>query len=357
MLRKVPREPLKWQYLGILAIVPLLVPSAALADSGQSLSLTMTGGISSVGGQTYILNQHGSAIYALVQGQALNPGGTNLEYSLTANVQGSSVSGRAEIYFSGTSGSQHVSLEGKVTIQGMIPIEPFPDGSAIPSAFIGTLDGSLSVGGTRTTVSLQVSLESPFINPFGGPLVITSSDGSSLVLVSGYQVAKILYSNVQVFTLSVMGTVGSTPVSGGSATLTTWAVEDLHAGTETEVGSIAFAGMTPSFLDSKGFYFGKSIIPSPANCLTTYGFTPCTIDCTSGLNLLLGVPGLDLTKLPAGLCTVTGFISSGHFFTQGQSVRISGDYTTVWDIPAISFGVTIPPPVGGSTITGTVSQH
>jgi len=357
MLRKVPREPLKWRYLGILAILPLLIPSAALANSGQSLSLTMTGGISSVGGQTYILNQQGSAIYALVQDQTLNPGSTNLVYSLIANVHGSSVSGHAEIFFSGTLGSQQVRLEGIVTIQDMIPIEPFPDGSAIPSAFIGTLEGSLSVGGTRTPLTMQVSLESPFINPFGGPIVITSSDGSSLVLVSGYQAAKIVYSNVQVFTLGVVGTVGSTPVSGGSATLTTWAVEDLHAGTETEVGSIAFSGMIPSFLDSKGFYFGKSIIPSPANCLSTYGFTPCTIDCTSGLNILLGVPSLDLTKLPAGLCTVTGFISSGHFFTQGQDVRISGDYTTVWDIPAISFGVTLPPPVGGSTITGTVTQH
>jgi hypothetical protein len=348
---------MKWRYLGILALVPLLIPSAVLADSGQPLSLTMTGGISSVGGQTYILNQHGSATYALVQNQALGTTGTHLDYSLFANVHGGSVSGQADIRLSGTSGGQQVRLQGRVTIQGMVPIEPFSDGSSIPSAFIGTFAGTLSVGGTVSSVSLQVSLESPFINPFGGPVVVASSDGSSLVLVSGYQSAKIIYSNVQVFTLTVTGTVGTTPVSAGTATLTTWAVEDLGAGTETEVGSIAFMGMTPSFLDSKGFYFGKSVIPGPANCLTTYGFAPCTVDCTSGLNILLGLPSLDLTKLPGGLCTVTGFVSSGHFFTQGQGVRISGDYSTVWDIPAVSFGVTIPPPVGGSTITGTVSQH
>jgi hypothetical protein len=329
-----------------------------MADSGQQqLSLTMTGGIASVGGQTYIMSQHGPATFALVQNQPLDKGSAHLDYSLTVNVHGSSVSGQAQIQLSGTSGGKRVQLNGKIAISGMIPVEPFTDGSAIPSAFTGVLTGTLAVGGSTSSVSLPVSLESPFINPFGGPVVIASADGSSLVLISNYQVAKIIYSDVQTFTVSLSGTVGTTPVTAGTATLTTWAVEDLHAGTETEVGSIAFVGMTPASLDSQGFYFGSSIIPSQSNCTTTYGFSPCTIDCTSDLNLLLGVPSLNLGGLSSGLCTVTGFISTGHFFTNGQGVSISGGYKTVWDIPAVSFGVGLPPPLGGSTITGTVTTH
>ena len=344
----------------------MLFSSAVIADSGhggqgnqgsQQLSLTMTGGISSVGGQTYIMSQHGPAAYASVQGQALDSGSAQLDSSLVVNVHGSSVSGRASIHLSGTSAGQRVQLEGKVSLSGMIPIELFPDGSAIPSAFTGLLTGTLSVGGSRSSISLPVSLESPFINPFGGPVVLASADGSSLVLASNYQSASIVYSSVQVLTVSVTGTVGQTPVTGGTATLTTWAVENLKAGTETEVGTIAFAGMTPDSLNSKGLYWGSSIIPSQSNCDTTYGFSPCTMDCTSAVNLLIGVPTLDMSKLPAGLCIITGFISSGHFFTNGQGVSISGTYTTVWDIPAVSFGVSIPPPFGGSTITGTVTTH
>jgi hypothetical protein len=352
---------LKLIYLAVLGVLPLLFSNVAMADSGQQqLSLTMTGGIASVGGQTYIMSQHGSATFALVQGQPLDKGSAQLVYSLTVNVHGSSVSGQAQVQLSGTSAGKRVQLDGKIAINGMIPVEPFSDGSAIPSAFTGVLTGSLSVGGSASSVSLPVSLESPFINPFGGPVVVASADGSSLVLVSSYQEARIIYSNVQTFTVSLSGTVGTTPVTAGTATLTTWAVEDLHAGTETEVGSIAFVGMTPASLDSQGFYFGSSIIPSQSNCATTYGFSPCTIDCTYALNLLLGVPslgGADLGGITSGLCTLTGFISTGHFFASGQGVSISGGYKTVWDIPAVSFGVGLPPPLGGSTITGTVTTH
>jgi urocanate hydratase len=70
----------------------------------------------------------------------------------------------------------------------------------------------------------------------------------------------------------------------------------------------------------------------------------------------MGVSSLDVSMLPTGLCTLTGFISSGSFHSIGAHVVISGTYTTVWDIPAVAFGVVIPPPFGGSTITGTVTR-
>jgi hypothetical protein len=348
---------MKWLYIGLAAAAILLFSNVAMASSTQPLSLTMTGGINSVGGQDYVLNQHGSAAYATIVGRTLSPQSTHLDYSLVADVYGNTVTGHASVHLDGkTVSGQTIDLDGIVVIKGMVPVESF-SGSAIPSAFLGQLLGSITIGQTKHSISFPVSMESPFINPFGGPVVVASlGAGGSIVLVSGYQVAKVIYSDVQVFTLSVTGTVGTAPVTTGTAALKTWAIEDLRAGTETEMGSIAFVGMTPSFLDSSGFYTGKSIIPSSGNCLTTYGFSPCTLDCTPLLPLLMGAPSLNLAPLPGGLCTVTGFISSGSFQTFGHGVHISGNYETVWDIPAVSFGITIPPPLGGSTITGSVSS-
>ncbi len=347
---------MKWLYVGLLLMASLFMSNVASASSGQPLSLSMVGGINSVGGQVYVLDQAGSAAYASVHGLTLSPSTSHLDYSLVADVDGSFVTGHAVIHLTGTTAKgQSVELDGKIAIHSMIPAESFI-GSGIPSAFLGVLNGSVSVGKDSRPFNVHVSLESPFINPFGGPIVVSSLDsGNSLVLVSGYQVARIVYTDVQVLTLSVSGTVGGTPVTAGSATLTTWAVENLHAGTESEQGTISFHGMTPGYLDSSGSYSGNSIIPSASNCLTTYGFAPCTFDCTVDLPALMGVPALNLVPLPSGLCTVTGFISSGSFHTNGPHAEISGTYATVWDIPAISFGVSIPPPFGGSTITGTVS--
>jgi hypothetical protein len=348
---------MRWLLVGLLVIATLLVSGAAQASSTQPLALTMIGGINSVGGQNYVLNQDGSVAYASIHGLTISPAGSHLDYSLYAHVDGLSATGHASIHFVGTTAhGQKIELDGQVAIRGMVPAEPFK-GSAIPSAFLGVLSGSGSIGGSSRSFSVPVSLESPFINPFGAPIVVTSLDAAnSIVLVSGYQAAKIMYSNVQVLTLSVTGNVGTTPVTAGNAALTTWAVEDLYSGIETEVGTISFYHMTPGFLDSSGHYAGKSIIPSASNCLTTYGFTPCTFDCTPDLPLLLGAPTLNMAPLPGGLCTVTGFISSGAFQTHGAHVQISGNYVTVWDIPAVTFGVGIPPPLGGSHITGTVSS-
>jgi len=345
--------------VGLLFLASLLLSNAAFASSTQPLTLTMTGAISSVGGQFYYLNQVGGAAYASVNGHSMDPSSSHVQYSLFANVQGGSATGHGTISLDGTTyDGKRVDLDAKVTINGMIPAEQF-QGSAIPGAFIGLMTGSVTVGaeGSAVAFSLPVSLESPFINPFGEPIVVASLDPqNSIVLATGYQSAKIVYSNVQVLTFSVTGAVGDTPISAGSATLRTWAIENLYAGTESEVGTISFQGMNPGYLDSSGFYAGKSVIPSESDCLTTYGFSPCTFDCTPELPLLMGVPTLDLTQLPAGLCTVTGFISSGTFHTHGADAQISGNYATVWDIPAVSFGIGIPPPFGGSTITGTVSS-
>jgi len=349
---------MKWIYVALIAMASLLVSNGAVAYGPQPLALTMTGGINSIGGQNYILGQHGSVDYASVMGQTLNPHGSLLAYSLTADVVGASVSGHGTLHLVGTTaGGKSITLDARISIQNMVPAESF-QGSAIPSAFLGLLTGTFSTGGVSSSVSLPVSVVSPFINTYGGPIVLASLDtANSIELVSAYQFADIFYSNVQVFTVSVTGTVGGTPVTAGSATLSTWAMENLRAGTEVEAGSIAFQGMNPSMLDSSGFYSGSSVIPSSSNCLSTYGFSPCTTDCTAYLPLLMGAPDLNTGPLPSsGLCTITGFISSGTFHTHGSHAQISGSYRTVWDIPSVSFGISIPPPFGGSTITGSVSS-
>ena len=354
----------------ILALAPVIVlllmgGNVAFASAPQHvpLALSMTGGIGAAGDQHYVLAQDGVIAYASIFGKTIKPHSSSLDYSLVADVHGLSVSGHANVHLVASSlDGQKVVLNGKVVIQGMVPAEVFTSG-AIPSAFLGLLTGTVTIGRDSETIALPVSLESPFINPFGGPIVLATLDvPSSIVLVTDYNVAKIQYSNVQLFTLSVTGKLGQSPVTAGSAALTTRSIENLVRGTETETGSIAFTGMTPSLLDSSGHYSGSSIIPSENQCLSTYGFEPCTLDCTAYLPLLMGAPSLDLSSLPTGLCTITGFISSGSFNSVGAHVVIRGTYTTVWDVPAVTFGcpssavtiICLPPPLGGSTITGTV---
>jgi hypothetical protein len=317
----------------------------------------MTGGISAAGDQQYALSQDGQLLYASILGVQVDPASISLHYSLVAHVHDLSATGQAKIHFvASSSDGQRVMLDGTVTINGMVPAKVFASG-AVPSAFLGFLRGTVTTGGSSQPIALGVSLESPFINPFGGPIVVTTFDASnSIVLVTDYHVATIHYGNVKVLTLSVTGTLGSSAVTAGSATLTTRATEDLVAGTESETGTISFTGMNPSLLNSFDLFSGSSIIPSESQCLSTYGFASCTLDCTSYLPELMGVPSLDVPGLPAGLCTLTGFISSGSFHSIGAHVVISGTYTTVWDIPAVTFGVGIPPPLGGSTITGTVTS-
>lgn len=359
---------MKWLYIGALLVMPLLISNAVLAyslappassppKSSQPLSLIMTGGISAAGDQQYMLAQDGQLVYASIFGVQVEPASSSLHYSLVAYVHGLSATGQANIHLVASSpDGQKVRLDGTVAINGMVPAEVFTSG-AIPSAFLGFLRGIVTTGGKSQPIALGVSLESPFINPFGGPIVVTTLDASSsIVLVTDYHFATIHYSNVKVLTLSVTGTLGSSAVTAGSATLTTRATEDLVAGTESETGTISFTGMNPSLLNSFGQYSGSSIIPSGSQCTSTYGFYPCTFDCTSYLPTLMGASSLDISGLPTGLCTLTGFISSGSFHSVGAHVVIRGTYTTVWDIPAVTFGVEIPPPYGGSTITGTVTR-
>jgi hypothetical protein len=261
----------------------------------------------------------------------------------------------------------------------MVPGESFPSG-AIPSAFLGSVKVELSgqnENAGENPVTLPISLESPFLNPFGNAIIIASTDSpNSILIVTTYQEAKVTYEDAQASSETpggtLSGTLDQTPVSTGSVTLTTRAVEDLFAGTETESGTVTFSGMTPSILDASGRYSGSSIIPGSSTnpCETTYGF-PCTFDCTTFLPLFLGDLSLDLSKLPStGACTITGFISSGSFTMstgdndQGQGnnqdnhVSIKGNYMTVWDIPSVTFGLEIPIAMGGgSTITATVGSE
>jgi hypothetical protein len=353
---------MKWKLLGSLLVLPLLFAPVASAKSSQPLTLLINGAIDSSGSQHYVVNQAGGFLYASMLGHTLDPASGTIHYSLVADVNGLAVKGQAEVHVKGvTTGGSSIAFDGKVAISGMIPAEVFPLGctppgclSAIPGAFLGSLKGSYTLGGSTKSISLPISLESPFLNPFGHPIVVATADTpNSIVVVTDYSVAKVIYAHVQSGSFSVSGTLGSSKVSGGSALLSTWAYEDLLAGKEYEVGTIAFTGMTPSQLDASGFYSGNSVIPAAPS-----------FDCTAFLSNQLSPPSLgllgiflDVSPLPTDLCTLTGFLSSGSFVMVGDHVHIKGSYVTVWDIPAVTFGVTIPPPLGGTVVTASVTGN
>jgi len=311
-----------------LALLLLLafIPAAHATPPPNELDLTITGSIDSVSQQTYT-QSGGVVVSAYILGEPVDTSTAVFTESLSASVaaDGLTTTGTATFSLSGNflDTGTSFTIGDTITIDGAIPAESFPLGcttctSQVPGFFVGT--GAL--GGW--------DLESAFLNPFGGPVVWASTDGS-VVIVFSYTAATIDWQNVQ-STGSLSGTLGATLVSG-SFTETTNAHEDLRAGTETESGTLTFLGMTPSCvpldatcvsLDASGPYSGTSTIPSSS-----------TVDCSAP------------TGLPEGTCTETGFNSIGEF-TLDPGTLITGTYGPLaWAVPALSFS---------GPATATVSQ-
>jgi len=332
-----------------LVALPLLLlmmsgtQAFAATAATQQVTLGMSGQISNAGSQVYY-NSGGSLAAAFILGNAIDVSSAHVSFNIIATVTGIRASGFAFLHLDGstmpTSGpAQPVEVDALVTISSMLSAEPFPLGcgepgtvpaapctSAVPGFYLGSAQTTISVGKATQHVNLPVALESAFLNPFGAPILFTSSESATpaIFLVTTYNHANIIWHGVKLAG-SVAGT-GSTKATG-QFVLTTDAQEDLFAGTEHEYGgSWTFLDMAPSSLNAQGSFSGSSTIPPPG---------PGS-DCSS----LTGVPGT---------CSLTGFVSKGEFDTRTTShANLDGSYVTTWAVPALTFT---------SAVSASLSQH
>ena len=297
--------------------------TAAFANTpSQALNATLSGGVTNLGTQLYSMS--GGQVYYGYLGTTPIDNGATIQYNLVAYQSGVSTSGYASIHFSGSVGGTPVTVRGNFQIGGadmgaglpagcMTPAEPTtPCTQILPFDFIGTSNVQLTVG--TTTQSETMVIESPYWNPFGGPIYLASIDGA-ITIVATYSQGTILWTGAQVGGY-ISGTLGSSPFSG-TFSQTSTEYENLVTGTATDAGTFQYSTNIAS-LNSPGTWTGSDTIPTTG------------IDCTS------------ITMLPM-TCTETGFISTGHF----RAGAMSGTYSTTWGIPAYQFT---------STATGAVSQ-
>lgn len=312
----------------------------------QPLSLTIMGGVVSAGNQHYLIDQHGQALLALVQGDPIAE--AQLTYHLDVQIQGMSATGTGMFHLTGQdmiTGS-NVNMNGFVKIVSSQPAVCFTgtsmdlscsgaDTSQVPADFLGYASILVTTGQTpQTHVTLQnvlMAFESPYFNPFGNAIMFgdattmttNTPSANSILVVTNYSRATIDWSQV-VDAGVVSGTLGagvdSTTVSGYMTQVAS-EHEDLVAGTAQDSGTLTLQGMTPSLLDVSGPYNGHSIIP-------TAGSIPC--------GSVLGIQ----------ICTQTGFLDSGNFhLNSGPSAGhpptlVKGSYSTTWLIPAFGFTAT-----------------
>ena len=299
------------------AVFIILLAGCSIAYARPaSLSLVMTGEVLSVGSQSYSV-QGGQLVSGSVLGSSLNPWNSFLQYSLTASVSGLSATGSATFVLRTTvsHGLPEV-VKGAIEIVGMTPAVSLPIGctgsgctGAIPALFDGEGLVTVSTGNSVQTLTLGMAFESPYLNPFGGPIFFESS-GSQVVVIASYSQASIQWAKVQMGG-TVSGSAGGESVTGNFGMVVN-SSENLNTGTERDRGSIAFFGMSDPSLDAAGWFSGFSTIPR-------WTSTPCT-------------------GFPPGTCNQTGLESYGVFSqTTTSGGTISGQYTTQWSVPAVGF--------------------
>jgi len=315
------RTPEQIRALTSIAILLLLGgTTAAFADSPQTLNATMTGAVTNLGNQTYNVSG-GEVMYAYIGGNAIDPNSGTIRYYLFASQSGLSTRGFASVQFSATIGGTPVSVKGSFEIGGADMGAGLPAGCTttcteiLPFDFIGSSNVQLTMG--TTTMPETLVIESPYWNPYGGPIYLVSPD-NAIAIVATYTQGTILWTGAQTGG-AIQGTFNGSPVSG-TFTQTSTEYENLVTGTATDVGTIQF-NTNVAALNAKGIYTGSDTIPT--------GPTSGSYDCSPAM-------------LPY-TCTVTGFSSNGNFRAGGMS----GTYTTTWGVPAYAFS---------STILATVSQ-
>lgn len=299
----------------VLALVLLAGSSIAYASTPVQLNANFAGGVIDAGNQKYRV-EGGTVVLASFLGNPLDPAYLEFEYSLRAEVTGSSVTGRASLELESNEEGSDLEIKGEVDINGAIGVAVGP--SQIPFYLTGT--GTLSVEQDETEQEIDVLMlfESPYWNPFGNPILITTVD-SSLVIVTTYTRGTIDWSYVATGAF-VFGQLDEQPFSG-TFTQIAKAHEDLVAGTEKDSGTITLDGL-PGVGPLSGDYRGESVIPA--------GGTPGGLGCEA-------FPA----ELQTLVCTSTALNSTGELKLKGDGLKLSGEYVTVWSEPAITFTGTL----------------
>jgi hypothetical protein len=339
--------------LAAIVVLALLGTNAAFADSswGTSIPFTFavgtpaapTGKVLNFGDQTY--NASGGVVVlplTEIEGQPLKA--ATIQFSLSAEVKGLKAIGVVRFDLEGTSGGQPISVTGEY---GVNNTETSTQANAIiisstgapctgraakacselPLSFIGNALVHVKVGKAGSqTLRETVLTENPYLNPFGKPIVIASTN-SAIVIVTTYNMGTIVWNGSRVagaITSGAFGTPSPKTVTG-TLGLNSTEHEHLVAGTATDRGTVALTGMSPSIMDAAGNFTGNSVIPTAGE-----------LDCSPSFGFPSFPPG-------QGVCTETGFNSMGQYTMSGSScpshcdVTITGQYVTTWTIPALSF--------------------
>jgi hypothetical protein len=319
------------------------------------------------------LSQSGGQLLSLVAPTlpTIDQSSAKLRYSIDASVRGTAVSGEATFTITDKNAAgDQVTIEGDAKLSDMIPAfgTPFdPSQPANPVACLGTAsgcssevpaflvgtatlqvhtssesdseensnqDGHASTNSQKDTkFTMPMLFESAYLNPFGGPTVIASSDPTNPILI----VATYTKAISQWEEVNVGGAITDSTGIVGTFTQTMSLTEDLLNNRETDRGTISIASFSVSFPSASGDFRGTSTIPPVPSP------TPAPLDCSMAFDL------------PPGTCTLTGSHSTGVFnlHSTDDKSQVEGSYDINWTVPALVFGVSAE---SVSTIIVTVSE-
>lgn len=371
--------------ISLLALL-LFAPTAAAASTSQSFNLIIGGEFNNISQQQLQMQggvlQGNSYIMVGTTQVPLETAGSRMTFSLNAQVTGVTPSGQSgngrwsqakgwhgnhyqanAIQTSGfarfdvqaSSALGNIEIRGFTILDDMVPaiglplvanpvtgLECFSTNSctsAIPAFYMGNASITVRVAGqpgSTAPVVVPMLFESPYMNPYGGPIVIESADAlltgaPAIQIITTYTSANSAWSGVsvsgEVFNPTTMSAIG---LFNQTASLQ----ESLFAGTENDTGTLllyGFTGPTYSVLNSYGRFQGTSTIPTSGE-----------IDCSA-----FAIPSTPTSPnpFPAGTCTETGSVSVGTFnlasTNSGWHTQITGkvlgSYFDEWTVPAFAF--------------------
>lgn len=335
----------------------LAIPNGVSSSTPQTLSLKTSGQVLNVASQQYFINQSGAFVSATFPGYSISSGTIN--YALNASVTGETITGQVSFNLNGSlSGGGTITISSTSDpLSAMIAAVCLPnydtpstgggcqanDTSAVPAFFVGFARMQVtSSTGNRILSNVEMMFESAYLNPYGSPIVIASAD-SSIVVITAYTQATVTWSGA--FEAgSINGSFGSTAISGQFSQNST-EQENLVSAIAKDSGTMTFSnvidanGSAITSLDASGTYTGNSSIPLAGS-----------YDCSAEIGFPAG----------SGVCTQTGFQSSGNFNLQSQSYSVMGNYSSTWGTPAFGYSgkanatvLPIDPPVVTPTLVNT----
>ena len=327
--------------------------------------------ISNAGSQTYQFGG-GNLVTGSLLGHTLTT--NHVHFELDATVNGlQSVAGKGYLVVTSSDGhdgggghsgghanggnggqSDKAVLSAKISITGALPAAIFPItvtsptsyancdpssqqcNSEIPLFFTGI--ATVVLDGGQDPQQIPIAIESPYWNPFGAQILITSLDSPTnpaIYLVVHYNRATIDWDGVQLLGEVTAGTFGTESITGQYGQMVN-SEENLVSAMESDRGNIAFVGMSDPILNAQGKFSGHTTF-------TLSGSFDCVPEFDPYVFQFLGF------HMPHGTCTATGATSNGSFrMNGGQNTLISGSYQTAWSVPSL-FTVTI--------VIGAVTQH